>query len=90
LLHQLDGKAFKSLADGIEQANPLRLMHKHSSRGWISAPSTGPEASFQCPSAGIADLLADFVTEGRHQQLVDYEDHLENITLDWFNSDLLA
>ena len=89
---QLDGKALKALVEdsGPGQGPPLRLMHKGGARGWIHAPATGPEATFQCPAAGIADLMAGYVAEGRHQRLADFEDHMEDLSLDWFNPDLVA
>ena len=91
---QLDGRATESLLSSQTAASttptpPMKLLHKDA-RGWVNAPSTGAEAVFTCPTSGIADLLAAYVEEGRHQRLNDFEDHLENISLDWLNADLLA
>jgi len=78
------------MVDGSTQAPPVRLLHKDASRGWIHAPTTGPEAAFQCPVAGMADLLSGYVAEGRHQRLADFEDHLDDLKKDWMNPDLLS
>lgn len=85
----LDGKAVEGLVNGSGTAPPVKLLHKDAGRGWIHAPTTGAEASFTCPAAGVADLLAAYVAEGRHHRLADFEDHLEAVEADWLNAGLL-
>lgn len=85
----LDGKALEGLAKGSGTAPPVKLLHKDATRGWIHAPTTGAEATFTCPTAGVADLLAAYVAEGRHRRLRDFEDHLEAVEADWLNAGLL-
>mmetsp|Transcript_34962 Transcript_34962/g.89442 ORF Transcript_34962/g.89442 Transcript_34962/m.89442 type:complete len:199 (+) Transcript_34962:70-666(+) len=40
--------------------------------------------------AGVADILADYLRDGRQATLADFEDHLEDVTKDWMNPTLLA
>jgi hypothetical protein len=85
----MDGKAVEAMLNDTSSSPPLKLLHKDGSRGWIHAPTTGSEATFTFPRGGVADLLVAYVEEGRHRKLVDFEDHLDNITLDWLNKGLL-
>ena len=49
-----------------------------------------PAAAVACPSAGVGALVSGYLAEGRHQRLVDFEDHLEDISRDWLNPSLLG
>ena len=87
---QLDSKVLKDLiSDRGSTLAPLKLLHKDSSRGWINAPTTGSEALFKWPTDGIASLLSALVKDGKHHEIVDFEDHLDDIRLDWLNADIL-
>lgn len=87
---QLDGRALRDLiSDRGSTLPPVRLLHKDNARGWINAPTTGNEASFKCPSEGVAGLMSSLVKQGKHHKLVDFEDHLDDITLDWLNKEIL-
>ena len=79
-----------SVAGAPAPLPPVKLLHKDASRGWIHAPTTGAEAAFTCPTGGIADLLTEYVAEGRHRKVADFEEHMEQLSLDWLNKDLLA
>ena len=85
----MDSKAVDALLKDNSSSPPLKLLHRDATRGWIHAPSTGAEAAFTCPTGGVADLLAAYVEEGRHRKIIDFEDHLDNISRDWLNKGLL-
>lgn len=88
-LAQLDGPALKALIDGSGSRPPVQLLHKDS-RGWVGAAAAGPGARLSCPVAGLTGLLAAYVEEGRHRRVADFEDHLEDLSADWLNPELLA
>jgi hypothetical protein len=85
----MDAKGLENLLTDSSSSSPLKLLHKDASRGWLHAPTTGSEAAFTCPTGGVADLITVYLEEGRHRKLNDFEDHLENIKLDWLNKGLL-
>jgi|688.fasta_scaffold2583115_1 hypothetical protein len=85
----MDAKAVENLLKDTSSSPPLKLLHKDGTRGWIHAPTTGAEAAFSCPTGGVADLLTAYVEEGRQRKIVDFEDHLDDISLDWLNKGLL-
>jgi ER membrane protein complex subunit 8/9 len=67
----------------------LQLFHKYGGKGWTRMPPTNLGGNFVCPMTGIADLLTMYFNESRHEHLIDYEDHMEDIKKDWFNKGLL-
>ncbi len=91
----LDGAALRALVDAAGDGGgappPLRLLVRERPGGGAWGPP-GPGAALgalECPVAGVADLLAEYVGEGRHRRLADFEDHLEDLTADWLNPGLL-
>lgn len=64
----------------------LLLWWKDGQRGWTKVPA----AAAQCPAAkGAAAQLTQLVGGGRHQELADFEDHLDDLAADWLNPTLL-
>lgn len=57
---------------------------KDSRKGWSDlAPN-----AFTCSLAGVVNVLTEYVSEGRHHKLMDFEDYLEDVTADWMNTDI--
>jgi ER membrane protein complex subunit 8/9 len=82
---QLDSKALQRLlSNAPDPAPPLRLVVHDSARGWGEAPS-----ALECPSAGLADLLKEYVAQDRHLRLADFDSHLDDLQRDWLNPGLL-
>ena len=64
----------------------MQLLGKDA-RGWVTAAAAGPAARFACPP--VTATLAQYVQEGRHWRLSDFEDHLEDLQgADWLNPGL--
>ena len=51
---------------------------RDSSRVWKQAGTTGPELTLKEASAN--NLIEAYMGEGRHQNIVDFDDHLDDIT----------
>jgi len=85
LFKQLDGEKFKSIVAGKSKDNdvPLVLYTKVGSKGWSRTPG------LNCPSEGLAERLAEYVQEERHTRIVDFEEHVDDISKNWLNSDVL-
>lgn len=52
--------------------------------------AAGGSSSFRCPTSGVVARFAQLLGEGRHQQVRDFEEHLEDIAVDWLNPTLLV
>jgi hypothetical protein len=83
---QLDGPALRAALTGGGTQPPVQLLGKDA-RGWVTAAAAGPGARFTCPA--VTATLAQYVQEGRHWRLSDFEDHLEDLQgADWLNPGL--
>eukprot|EP00897_Mesotaenium_endlicherianum_P010957 jgi/Mesen1/9890/ME000070S09171 len=89
----LDQKALESSA-----ALPLQLHVKDgaSKHGWrwanIGSSSSGDRStslSLNPKESGASRLLQDYIAEERYRQLVDFDDHLDDISRDWLNPGLI-
>jgi hypothetical protein len=93
----LDGAALRALVDAVGDGGgappPLRLLVRErrpaGGGGWAPPGPGAALEALECPTAGVADLLAAYVGEGRHRRLADFEDHLEDLAADWLNPGLL-
>lgn len=85
LFEQLDGEKFKSIVAGASKDDdlPLVLYTKSGSKGWSRTPG------LNCPSEGLAERLAEYVQEERHMRIVDFEEHVDDISKNWLDSDVL-
>ncbi len=87
---QLDAKALQHMLEGRGSKPLVSLFFKDGPRQWAraaiakgedsAAVSAAPRNSFICPLAGVEGLIQQYTQEGRHYKLVDFEDHLEDIT----------
>ncbi|KAL4445001.1 hypothetical protein ABPG77_004051 [Micractinium sp. CCAP 211/92] len=90
----LDGAALEaalkaSQASGAESGQSVfHLYSKDGARGWVKAASSKGGA-IRCPSGDVAAQLAQYTGQGLHQQVADFEEHLEDLGQDWLNAGLL-
>ncbi|EIE26459.1 chlorophyll antenna size regulatory protein [Coccomyxa subellipsoidea C-169] len=54
-------------------------------RGWVRSAANRLKAD----SGGLADLYMEMLLQGKHSQISDFDDHLNDLTKDWTNKDLL-
>lgn len=85
MFEQLDGEKFKSIVAGTSKDDdlPLVLYTKSGSKGWSRT------SGLNCPSEGLAERLAEYVQEERHMRIVDFEEHVDDISKNWLDSDVL-
>ncbi|BDA40952.1 ER membrane protein complex subunit 8 [Coccomyxa sp. Obi] len=54
-------------------------------RGWVRLPSSKLKAD----SGGLADLYMEMLLQGKHSQISDFDDHLNDLTKDWTNKEII-
>lgn len=101
---QLDGKALSSLM-GIHENNKSNKNNNNSSSS-SSSSSSSPFVSLKksqgwvqmerdcvrlpCGKDTLASKLKQLIQERAHEAIVDFEDHMEDITQDWLPKRLLS
>lgn len=85
----LDNKLLEELPRGGSNRPVVQLYTRDASKVWRQAGSSGSlgvDLVFKEPTANT--VLWDYITEGREQDVVDFDDHLDDISKDWLNSNL--
>lgn len=85
----LDNKLLEELRRGGSKRPVVQLYTRDASKVWRQAGSSGSLGVglvFKEPTANT--VLWDYITEGREQDVVDFDDHLDDISKDWLNSNL--
>ncbi|KAG8043138.1 hypothetical protein GUJ93_ZPchr0586g11348 [Zizania palustris] len=73
----------------IYQSLSTKLYTRDSSKSWRQAGSDGSsQLTLKEPSTNM--VLADHVATKKWQQVIDFDDHLDDISKDWLNPGLLA
>ncbi|KFM28850.1 ER membrane protein complex subunit 8/9-like protein [Auxenochlorella protothecoides] len=65
-------------------ARPLFTLHIKDGRNWVEYGGR-----LKVHTAGIPSALEQLSAEGKHRQLADFEDHMEDVSLDWLNAGLI-
>lgn len=83
----LDNKQLALLPKSGARKSVLQLyVRDASSRVWKQAGQTGmTSAELTLKEASANNLLEAYMAEGRHQRIVDFDEHLDDITKDWMN-----
>lgn len=63
----------------------LQLYVRENGKAW----SQSSIANLLTDAATVPQLFMEYHAEGRHQEVVDFDDHLNDIRRDWFNPTLL-
>ncbi|KAI0489093.1 hypothetical protein KFK09_028934 [Dendrobium nobile] len=83
----LDNKKLEGLPKGKGRDPVVQLFTRDSSRSWRPTGSVGsPQLTTKEPSANV--VLLDFMSTEKWNEVVDFDDHLDDISKDWLNSDL--
>jgi len=84
----LDNKKLKAVSSGKDRAPVMQLYTRDaSSRTWKLAGSEGSSGlTTKEPSANV--ILLDYITSEKWKDIADFDDHLDDISKDWLNSDL--
>eukprot|EP01018_Ginkgo_biloba_P012289 Gb_00682 [translate_table: standard] len=85
----VDNKLLEALPKGGSKKPVVQLYTRDASKGWRQAGSNGNLAgqlALKEPAANT--VLWDYITEGRDQRVVDFDEHLDDISKDWLNHTL--
>lgn len=85
----LDNKLVEELPKGGSKKPVVQLYTRDASKVWRQAGSSGSigvRLVFKEPTANT--ILWDYIIEGREQEIVDFDEHLDDISKDWLNSNL--
>eukprot|EP00884_Botryococcus_braunii_P022229 jgi/Botrbrau1/8690/Bobra.0311s0005.1 len=78
----------KLMHDFLRESNPhfLQLYVKDGARSWTKGSNNG--LALETRAGGLPKIYLDLIGDGRHHALIDFEDHMNDIALDWRNIDL--
>lgn len=83
----VDNNKLESLPKGKGRDPVVQLFIRDSSRSWRSVGSEGSaQLTTKEPSANI--VLLDYISTKKWNELVDFDDHLDDISKDWLNPNL--
>ncbi|KAI3456790.1 hypothetical protein Pfo_013453 [Paulownia fortunei] len=83
----LDNKKLESLPKGKDRSPVMQLYTKDASSSWKLVRSEGSnQLTVKEPSANI--VLLDYISSEKWKDITDFDDHLDDISKDWLNSEL--
>ncbi|CAN0915757.1 ER membrane protein complex subunit 8/9 homolog [Linum grandiflorum] len=83
----LDNKKLEALPKGKHRNPVVQIYTKDAYKNWKAAgPDGGSHLIFKEPAANT--ILLDYISSDKWQDLVDFDDHLDDISKDWLNPDL--
>ncbi|CAI0378514.1 unnamed protein product [Linum tenue] len=83
----LDNKKLEALPKGKDRSPVVQLYTKDAYKNWkLVAEDGGIHLTFKEPAANT--ILLDYISSEKWQEVVDFDDHLDDITKDWLNPDL--
>ncbi|OWM85889.1 ER membrane protein complex subunit 8/9 homolog [Punica granatum] len=85
----LDNKKLEALSKGKERSPVMQLYTRDASKNWKLVSSDGNGSNqlvTREPSANV--VLSDYILSEKWQDIVDFDDHLDDISKDWLNPDL--
>ncbi|KAG9154550.1 hypothetical protein Leryth_014993 [Lithospermum erythrorhizon] len=86
-LFLLDNQKLGDLPKAKDASPVVQLYTKDASRSWKMAGSDGGiRLTLKEPSANI--ILLDFMSSKKWNDIVDFDDHLDDISKDWLNPEL--
>lgn len=88
----LNAAALQNVMQQKKSSAFLELYLGDTSRGWArqSGGEGGGAEGLTVQAPGLAEQLAEKLAAGVHRQVVDFEDHLDDISRDWTNAGLAS
>ncbi|XP_047338090.1 ER membrane protein complex subunit 8/9 homolog [Impatiens glandulifera] len=86
----LDNKKLEALPKSKERSPVMQLYSRDASRWKLLGSGDGSSSRFTTkePTANI--LLLDYISSEKWNDIVDFDDHLDDISKDWVNADLFS
>ncbi|XP_068650859.1 ER membrane protein complex subunit 8/9 homolog [Aristolochia californica] len=83
----LDNKKLEALQKGNDRSPVVQLYTRDASKSWRQTePDSSSQLTLKEPSANV--VLLDYISTEKWQEIVDFDDHLDDISKDWLNADL--
>ncbi|KAL2483691.1 ER membrane protein complex subunit 8/9-like protein [Forsythia ovata] len=83
----LENKKLEALPEGMDRSPVMQLYTKDASRSWKLVGSDGSnKLAIKEPSANI--VLLDYISSEKWKDIIDFDDHLDDISKNWLNSEL--
>lgn len=83
----LDAKKLKALPKSKDRSPVMQLYTKDASRSWKLAGSNGScQLTLKEPLAN--EVLLDYISSEKWKEVLDFDDHLDDISKDWLNKEL--
>ncbi|KAF3453284.1 hypothetical protein FNV43_RR03724 [Rhamnella rubrinervis] len=83
----LDNKKLDALQKSKDRSPVMQLYSKDASKNWKLVGSDGSyQLTMKEPSANV--VLLDYISNEKWQGVVDFDDHLDDISKDWMNPEL--
>lgn len=83
----LDNKKLEALPKGKDRSPVMQLYIRDASKNWKLVGSDGGCQLLTKEPAANA-VLSDYISSEKWQDVVDFDDHLDDISKDWLNPDL--
>ncbi|KAI8003177.1 hypothetical protein LOK49_LG08G00530 [Camellia lanceoleosa] len=84
----LDNKKLEALPKGKDRSPVIQLYTRDSSKSWKLIGDGSSRLTMKEPAANI--VLLDYISNQKWQDIVDFDDHLDDISKDWLNLELFS
>jgi hypothetical protein len=81
----LDNKKLQAISSGKDRTPVMQLYTRDTSKTWKLSEGSSSLTTKE-PSANI--VLLDYITSEKWKDIIDFDDHLDDISKDWKNSDI--
>lgn len=83
----LDNKKLEALPKGKDRLPVMQLYTRDASKNWkLAGSDVGCRLTTKEPAANA--VLLDYISSKKWEDVVDFDDHLDDITKDWLNPEL--
>lgn len=83
----LDNRRLEALPKAKDRNPVMQLYTKDASKGWKPVGSEGSTGlGIREPTANV--VLLDYIASQKWEKIVDFDDHLDDVSKDWLNTEL--
>ncbi|KAG5409201.1 hypothetical protein IGI04_005520 [Brassica rapa subsp. trilocularis] len=83
----LNNKKLEGLSKGKDRSPVMQLCVRDASKNWrVVGADGGSKLLLKEPSANV--VLSDYISSEKWKEVIDFDDHLDDVTKDWLNPGL--
>ncbi|XP_074287253.1 ER membrane protein complex subunit 8/9 homolog [Silene latifolia] len=82
----LDNKKLEALSKVKDRSPVMQLYRRDGSKWKVGGVEEGGRLGLKEPSANV--MLLDYISSKKWEDIVDFDDHLDDISKDWLNAEL--